>query len=1078
MFNISDRKILSICSNHSTFMKAKQYYFNERVKALKYHKKYNIFTATVVGSKNYSVEVEFDSINNFSDGVCTCPAYERYYGHCKHIGAVLFEIADRDKMGDFDHRKDEEIAEEILEYFDYKLDRLQRIAKLEITYEFQPVRGKLDRKSSSLSFSVGESRLYKLRDIKKLLESMKNGEELVFGKKFTFDPYIHTFKEVDASVIDILKDLYESELYMNETSYGYYRNSFFNGNKVYLTNEAAKRFFQSIKGHKINVIISGKEYKNVEVIEAKMPLDIVITRDDKNLILDFNFNEEFISLVDGGEYFWSQGNIYILPKDQREKFMPFYKALEENKSHKIKISKKYSEKFVSRIYPHINEIGEVQVDKKFEDSIYKPGLKTEFYLDKGKVGIDVNVKFVYGNITINPFSKGEQNSNTEDKILIRDIEGENEVSNIFEEFEFRVMNEKIHLDDENKIFDFIYTGIPKLQDLGEVYYSENFKALKIKDVSSFMGGVRINNESNMLEFDFGIKGIDKSELKDLFDSFNEKKKYYKLKDGSFLPLDIPELEQIQELIDYLNINVNDFDKEVIEIPKFRALYLDEYIRESKLNYMKRELKFKELVQNIKEPGDIDYTIPKNVEGVLREYQKFGFKWLKTLSAYGFGGILADDMGLGKTLQVLSFLTAEKEEKGTKPSLIVAPTSLVYNWASEVEKFCPSLKTLIISGSKDEREMDVEKVDDYDLVITSYPLIRRDAELYEKSSFRYCILDEAQHIKNPMSVGAKSVKTIKAENYFALTGTPIENSLTELWSIFDFIMPGYLLSYNKFKKRFETPIVKNEDKKALEELKRHIHPFILRRLKRDVLKELPEKIESKMVAELSKEQKKVYLAYLEEIKGEIDKEIKSKGFNRSHIKILAGLTRLRQICCDPALFLEDFKGESGKLSLLEEIIDDALDSNHRILLFSQFTSMLAIIKKLLDKKAIEYKYLDGSIPIKEREIMVREFNEGSGDIFLISLKAGGTGLNLTGADMVIHYDPWWNPAVEDQATDRAYRIGQKNSVQVIKLITKGTIEERIYELQERKRKMVDSVIKPGETLVTKLTEEEIKSLFQL
>ncbi len=291
------------------------------------------------------------------------------------------------------------------------------------------------------------------------------------------------------------------------------------------------------------------------------------------------------------------------------------------------------------------------------------------------------------------------------------------------------------------------------------------------------------------------------------------------------------------------------------------------------------------------------------------------------------------------------------------------------------------------------------------------------------------------------------------------------------------MPGYLLSHTKFKKKFEKPIVRDKDSNALNELSKHIRPFILRRLKKDVLNELPEKIEHKIVAELTKEQKKVYLAYLNQIRNEIDEEIKNKGFERSHIKILSGLTRLRQICCHPSLFIENFKGESGKLLLLEEIIDESIESGHRILLFSQFTSMLKIIREMLERKKIDYKYLDGSTDTKERGQLVRAFNRGEGKVFLISLKAGGTGLNLTGADTVIHFDPWWNPAVEEQATDRAYRIGQKNSVHVMKLITKGTIEEKIFKLQEKKKEMINAVIKPGETLVTKLNEEEIRELFE-
>ncbi len=358
------------------------------------------------------------------------------------------------------------------------------------------------------------------------------------------------------------------------------------------------------------------------------------------------------------------------------------------------------------------------------------------------------------------------------------------------------------------------------------------------------------------------------------------------------------------------------------------------------------------------------------------------------------------------------------------------------------------------------------------------MLRRDIDLYKDIKFQYCFLDEAQHIKNPNTLNAKTAKQINSGMNFALTGTPIENSITELWSIFDFVMPGYLLSHSKFLKKFETPITKYSDQNALNELGRHIRPFILRRLKKDVLKDLPEKIETKIVCEMTEEQKKIYLAYLKKAKAEVAIELQTHGFEKSQIKILSLLTRLRQICCHPSLFIENYNGESGKIQVLEEIMTDAFDSGHRILLFSQFTSMLEIIKQFLERKGIEYFYLDGTTKSEDRVEMVKSFNQGTGKLFLISLKAGGTGLNLTGADMVIHFDPWWNPAVEDQASDRAHRIGQKNVVQVMKLITQGTIEDKIFELQQKKKEMIDSVIQPGETLLSKMSESEILELFEL
>jgi len=913
--------------------------------------------------------------------------------------------------------------------------------------------------------------------LKKLIESIIRKESLYFGKEFNFDPNVYCFKEEDEPIIDMLKNLYDNEEALRDLSFHYKNPSLLSGKRANLPQSTITKLFQLLGDRPFNAVIDNTTYKDVKINHEDLPVEFFLTKENNDLKLEVSLENNLIPLDREGEYIFANQGIYKITEYQRRNLKPFYEALNKQDGNLIKIPNKYSERFISEVYPVIKKLGDIKIDEGVKDSFYNPGLKPRIYFDNVDSNITADIKFIYGDITLHAFNDRD-NVRIDDRIILRDINKEKEVLAFFEVSEFKVSKNHIYLDDEEKMFDFMYNKLPMIQEIADVYYSDSFKDVKIQDSTSFSGGVRLNSHNSLLEFNFSVDGINNSELQNVFESIKEKKKYYRLKSGAFLPLDIKELHEISSLFEYLDLEHKDFEKDVINIPKFRALYIDEHLKESNINSIKRNLKFKELVQNIKEPGDIDYKIPCETDEVLRGYQKLGFKWLKTLRAYGFGGILADDMGLGKTLQMLTFLLSERNEKGNSPSIIVAPTSLVYNWLAEIEKFTPELNTLIIAGKKDERERIISSINDYDVVITSYPLIRRDIDLYKDVAFRFCILDEAQHIKNPQSQNAKSVKEINAESYFALTGTPIENSLTELWSIFDFVMPSYLLNHNKFLKKFERPIVKNSDNTALKELSRYIRPFVLRRIKKDVLKELPDKIENKVTVQLTNEQKKIYLAYLQKIKGEIEDEIRDKGFDRSHIKILAGLTRLRQICCHPSMFIEDYEETSGKLLLLEELVNEAIEGGHRILLFSQFTSMLSIIKEMLEKNGIEYKYLDGSTNIMKRGKLVKEFNEGKGDIFLISLKAGGTGLNLTGADTVIHFDPWWNPAVEEQATDRAYRIGQKNTVHVMKLITKGTIEEKIYKLQEKKRKLIEAVITPGETLVSKLSEEEIKDLFEL
>ena len=436
---------------------------------------------------------------------------------------------------------------------------------------------------------------------------------------------------------------------------------------------------------------------------------------------------------------------------------------------------------------------------------------------------------------------------------------------------------------------------------------------------------------------------------------------------------------------------------------------------------------------------------------------------------------------GKTIQLLAVIQSYIESTSNpKPSIVVCPSSLSLNWKSEIEKFAPSIKTLVIHGGAEERKNQIENISKYNLIITSYDLLKRDIEIYknENYEFKYIIADEAQYIKNNNTQNAKTIKEIKAETRFALTGTPIENALSELWSIFDFIMPGYLYNYKKFKELYEMPIVKENSEWAIKKLKMLIVPFILRRTKKEVLTELPDKTITVLNNEIQDEQLKIYMSYLANARKEVNQEIKSNGFEKSQMKILALLMRLRQICCHPSLFLTNYKGESSKLNQCMELIKDAILSGHKILLFSGYSSMLEIIENELEKENIKYFKLTGQTKVGDRIKLVDEFNNNEEiKIFLISLKAGGTGLNLIGADMVIHYDPWWNLSAENQATDRTYRIGQKKNVQVYKLITKDSIEERIYELQERKASLARSMLSTEQTFINKLSKEDILALFE-
>jgi SNF2 family DNA or RNA helicase len=526
-----------------------------------------------------------------------------------------------------------------------------------------------------------------------------------------------------------------------------------------------------------------------------------------------------------------------------------------------------------------------------------------------------------------------------------------------------------------------------------------------------------------------------------------------------MSLEGEEFSSIKRLFDDMEIGKTDVQDGNISVPVYRGTQVDELIDTNK-NY---DPAFRKLLHQLKAPEEQIYPLPENLQAHLRNYQHTGYQWFKSLSSYHLGGILADDMGLGKTLQSIAYIASEEREN---PHLIVAPSSVVYNWKNECEKFAPKLKAAILTGIPAERHKKMKESHDADVWITSYATLRQDVDLYKELTFQTMILDEAQYIKNYATKTSKAIRQMKAGRRFALSGTPIENSIDELWAIFQVILPGLLPNQRSFKQL------------SNEKIARMTKPFILRRLKGDVLKELPEKIESVHVSELTKEQKDLYIGYHRKLQVEAAASMKESGFQQNRMKILAGLTRLRQICCHPSLFIENYEGQSGKLEQLMETVRNAVENGKRMLIFSQFTSMHDIIMKKLEQEDISYFYLHGQTPSKERVEMSDRFNNGENDVFLISLKAGGTGLNLTGADTVILYDLWWNPAVEDQATGRAHRFGQKNVVQVIRLITEGTIEEKIYELQQKKRELIDQVIQPGETMLSSLSEEDVRELLSI
>ncbi|WP_304941678.1 SNF2 helicase associated domain-containing protein [Vallitalea guaymasensis] len=1070
-FSLDD--IRRLC-NDKTFMKGVKYYNKGHVEDINFYT--DFFDIKVKGTDLYNVLLEFDHNNgklNYME--CNCKAFQKYYGACKHIIAALLTILYR--QDEFNKNYINNSYDNVIENFSKAMiGRTSKAIKktpVNIEITFFPISIYNNYYSSSYNLRIGDKRLYTLKNFNELYKKYKTGGSITYGKEFVFDTNNHYFNDYDDKFINTIGDYYETEKFINKDAG--YRSSFTGyKNNIALPETYIKKTLSILENRNFNINYNDIIYRNCKILsDINMKFDV--KKSSNIIVITIKNNQNFFRLTKDCKYVFYDNNVYKLSPEKQQLFHVIDKTF-NNKTKSIELSINYKHKFVSTILPVLKELGTVHMDSEISDKLYSGDFSCEIYLDKYFDTVKGTINFNYGDYKIGIIPEQKPDI-PKDIILVQDIKKEAIILSLLKEASCVKSEEDdfFTIEDESNLYDFIYYYLPKLQQLATIYYSENFKNIHIREEYDMQGGIRLSEESNMLEISFSIEGIEQDELVSIMKSLKEKKRYYKLKNGGFLPLENQEAINLSTVINGLNLSSKDFKNEIIKVPKYRAFYLDTLLKEKNISIFNRNEGFNKLVKNITEPVDMEFTPPSTLEKILRDYQKFGFMWLKSLAYYGFGGILADDMGLGKTIQSIALI---KSTESQNPSLVVAPTSLVYNWADEIKKFAPDLNVLILTGNRKDRQEYFKEINDNDVIITSYGLLKRDIEDYTNYLFEYCFIDEAQHIKNPNSLNAKAVKLIPSKVRFALTGTPIENSLMELWSIFDFILPGYLLSNRKFTSNYERPIIKNSDEEALNQLNNQIKPFILRRLKTDVLTELPPKIETKMSTDLTENQKKIYLAYLQKTKKEIAQEITDKGFNKSKMKILAALTRLRQICCHPSTFIEDYKGDSGKLQLLLELVTDAVDSGHRILLFSSFTSMLGIIKDSLDNNDISNYYLDGSTKSEERRDMVNDFNDGDTSVFLISLKAGGTGLNLTGADMVIHYDPWWNPAVEDQATDRAYRIGQDKSVQVFKLITAGTIEERIYQLQQKKKSMIDSIIKPGETMLTKLSEDEIKSLFDL
>lgn len=711
--------------------------------------------------------------------------------------------------------------------------------------------------------------------------------------------------------------------------------------------------------------------------------------------------------------------------------------------------------------------------------------------------LEASLQFIYDNIKVPAVSSKLSIESiapfvTSQGVLARNLTEEQQIiDDLFQDFVFDPALSSFVCKMDKKIVEFMTEVIPRNQHRVTFHCPENLLDQFVYDDTRFKLHLRETDRIDVYEVDLKVEGhLSGCTVDQLWDCLSTRRAFIELsrkkttkkkgtveqsKSHKILVLDLEKLAPIVQIFDEIGLTCLDDHKE--ERPLWSLASLEASLFDGLPIQFSMSEKLKEIQQQML--GIVHFQpseLPSQIKASLRSYQIEGTSWIERLRTMRLNGILADDMGLGKTLQAIIALTQHKLNQPDSISIVVCPTSLVYNWKEEINKFNPELRALPVDGTPAQRKKLLNDIQLFDVVITSYSLLQKDIEFYKTVPFSYAILDEAQHIKNRSTRNAKSVKMMQAAHRLILTGTPIENSLDELWSLFDFLMPGLLSSYDRFVEKYIRNPVQNSNN--LDSLRKKVSPFILRRMKKDVLSELPPVSEIIYHCHLSPAQSELYQSYAASAREELSKLVKKEGFDKVQIHVLATLTRLKQICCHPAIFAKEKPeaGDSSKYEMLMELLQTLMEGKHKTVIFSQYTRMLNIMREDLQKQGISFEYLDGSS--KNRLEIVKSFNENASiPVFLVSLKAGGAGLNLVGADTVIHYDMWWNPAVENQATDRVHRIGQKNSVSSYKLVTLDTIEEKIMELQNRKRGLVKKVVSSDEDAISKLTWEEVLELLQ-
>jgi SNF2 family DNA or RNA helicase len=1020
----------------------------------------DVCEATVVGTEDFYVRVEKDQ-SGVVVATCSCPKLASFQKDCQHIAAVLIAIHNRQKNGFVQDEPAADVTNELLTLFSDRPKRssghqlhFENRKVLDVEFIFKPVALKNGENLFGIELKVGP---VNVRDIREFLGFVRKGSPFSLSSLFTYDPQHFCFeKEADAFIHQLIQVVFDEKMFTDGMNYST------ENHLLLIPPTSWDRLVPLLKqAPMVRLDNEGKFYEQLNISDETLPLQFELF-EANGYRLRVNGLESLV-IFQSYRAVLIKGKLLTLTQENCDLLLELKGLIKSAGGNEIPISERQLNVIYEKVLPGLKKLGTVRLSESVRQKFFQTPLVAKLYLDRLKNRLLVGLEFQYETWVINPLEEHDSPRS----IIIRDEKKEAEILQLMEDGQFAKTDGGYFLQNEELEYEFLYHILPKLQKLVQVYATTAVRNRIFRESAPPKIRVKVHKErTNWLEFKFEMTGIADKEIRDLLQAIEEKRKYYRLRDGALFSLETREIEEIQRFLKAVPAQPEDWERG-LNVPIVHGLRLLDSVADQEQTF-EFEASFRGFLDDFYHSDRLDFPVPDNLATILRDYQVKGYKWLKTLASYGFGGILADDMGLGKTLQSITYVVSELPNirEQSLPVLIVCPASLMYNWLDELLKFSPEVQAIVIDGSKDEREKLRQDVNGVDVVITSYPLVRRDLKWFEQQNFYTVFFDEAQAFKNPLTQTARAVKRIKAIHRFALTGTPIENSIEELWAIFHVVFPELFQGLQEFSHL------------SRKQISRRIRPFLLRRLKEDVLNELPEKMEFVDSAELLPEQKKLYAAYLAKLREDTLKHLNKETLDKNRIKILAGLTRLRQICCHPRLFIDGYRGSSAKFQQLLQIIEEARLSGRRVLVFSQFTKMLGLIGQQLNERGYPFFYLDGSTPPEERVQICRRFNDGERDLFLISLKAGGTGLNLAGADTVVLYDLWWNPAVEEQAADRAHRIGQKNVVQVIKLVARGTIEEKMNELQEKKRMLVEEVIDPRQGASYRLTEDDIREILML